>query len=68
MVLKKIIFGLLNKFIREKENYINAEAIVRDEEWEKLKKLVGKGYDWFVITTTNFKISNKLLKEIQRKY
>ncbi len=54
MVLKKITFWLLNKFIREKENNLNAEAIIRDEEWENLKNLVGKGFTWFIITPANY--------------
>ena len=54
MVLKKSLFRVLNKFIREKENYINAEAIVNEKEWEKLKKLVGKGFSWFIPTPTNY--------------
>ncbi len=54
MCLKNIFSKILHNLIREKGNLINANAIVRDEEWNKLKNLIGKGLSWFVITPTNY--------------
>ncbi len=52
--MKKIILKLINLFIREKKNLIHAEAIVREDEWERLKKKIGKGNIWFVLTPANY--------------
>lgn len=54
MGLKNIITIIINKFIKERENIIQAEKIVIDYEWEKLKKNIGKKYIWFVLTPANF--------------
>ena len=54
MVLKKILFTIISKFIKEKEKSIRAEAIVIDDEWNSLKKFIRKDHVWYVITPANF--------------
>lgn len=54
MDFKNIILKILDKFIKGKNKVIHAEALVRDDEWEELKKLIGKGYIWFIITPANY--------------
>jgi hypothetical protein len=54
MVLKKILFTIIRKFIKEKEKYIRAEAIVIDDEWNSLKKFFRKEHVWYVITPANY--------------
>lgn len=54
MVFVKFITYFSKIFIKEKENYINAEALVRDEEWNRLKTMIGKRLKWCVLTPTNY--------------
>jgi len=45
---------ILRKFMKEREKTIHAEALVREDLWQKLKKLIGKGYVWFIISPANY--------------
>ena len=54
MKLKNFYFRFLRKFLKEKEKTIHVEAFVRDDVWQILKNLIGKGYIWFVITPANY--------------
>ena len=54
MGIKKVIHWLINKVIRERKKIINAETIIIDSEWEKLKKLIGRDYEWYIITPANY--------------
>ena len=52
--LKEILFKIFRKFTKVKEKTIHAEALVRDDMWEKLQQFIGKGYIWFVVTPANY--------------
>ena len=54
MKIKNFYIRFLQKFIKVKEKTIHAEAFVREDLWNNLKKLVGKGYVWFVVTPANY--------------
>ncbi len=54
MNFKNSYIRLLQKFIKVREKTIHVEAIVRDDLWNKLKKLIGRGYVWFIITPANY--------------
>jgi len=54
MNLKNFYFRILRKFTKVKELTIHAEAIVREDLWKKIQKLIGKGFIWFVITPANY--------------
>lgn len=58
MNLKNLRIKILRKFQKEYEKTIHVEAIVREDLWQKLKMLIGKGYVWFVITPTNYDYCN----------
>ena len=49
-----LMIKILNKFIKEEEKNISAQAIVRDDVWKKYKSKIGKGFTWYVITPANF--------------
>ena len=52
--LRESIFKIFRKFAKVNEKTIHAEALVRDDMWKKLQKLIGKGYVWFVVTPANY--------------
>lgn len=54
MGFKNIFYKILNKFIKEKNNYIHAEVLIKDKEWKKLRSLIGKENTWFVTTPANY--------------
>ncbi|MEE9379173.1 MAG: hypothetical protein V3V33_14195 [Candidatus Lokiarchaeia archaeon] len=54
MGFKKRCFNFSKRFIREKDGVIRAESIVCNDEWNKYKKLIGKGYEWYIITPANY--------------
>ena len=54
MNLRNQYNSFLQRFIKIKKKSIHVEAIVKDEVWQNLKKLIGKGYTWFVITPANY--------------
>ena len=54
MNLKNFYFRILRKFTKVKELTIHAEAIVREDLWNTIQKLIGKGFIWFVITPANY--------------
>ena len=54
MNLNNLRIKILRKFRKEPEKTIHVEALVREDLWQKIKKLIGKGYIWFVITPTNY--------------
>ena len=53
-MLKEALYGILRKFTKVKEKTLHAEALVRDDMWEKLQNFIGKGYVWFVISPANY--------------
>lgn len=55
---------ILDLLIREKSYLINAENIVKTEEWEELKKKIGRGYEWYILTPVNFKY-NKVVSNLE---
>lgn len=54
MKIKNFYIRFLQKFIKVKEKTIHTEAFVRDDLWNNLKKLIGKGYVWYVVTPANY--------------
>jgi len=52
--LKEFLFKIFRKFTKITEKTIHVEALVRDDMWKRLQKLIGKGYVWFIITPTNY--------------
>ncbi|MGQ4876521.1 MAG: hypothetical protein ACP6IY_20850 [Promethearchaeia archaeon] len=52
--INRLIFGFIRNFIPIKEKTIHTEAFIRDDLWKILKKKLGHGYIWFVITPANF--------------
>jgi hypothetical protein len=53
-LINELIYRIFRKFSKLTEKTIHAEALVRDDMWERLKSLIGKGYIWFVITPANY--------------
>ncbi len=54
MNINNFYISFLQKFIKVREKTIHVEAFVRDDLWNNLKKLIGKGYVWFVVTPANY--------------
>ena len=54
MNLKNFYIRFLQKITKVSEKTIHTEAIVREDLWEKVKNLIGKGFIWFVITPANY--------------
>jgi len=54
MVLKKIFYKILDKFIKERGKYIITETIVNNNEWKKLKEEIKKKNTWFVLTPADY--------------
>ena len=54
MKLKNFYIRFLLRYMKEKEKTIHVEAFVRDDLWQNLKKLIGNGFIWFVITPANY--------------
>lgn len=58
MGFKSILNSILTRIISEKVNYLHAEALASQKEWEILKKEVRKGYTWFVPTPADYEYCN----------
>lgn len=54
MGFTKKLYNFSKRFISEKERIIHADRIVLDNDWKKYKKLIGKGYEWYIITPANY--------------
>ena len=54
MGFKNNLIKFSKRIIREKEGIIRAISIVRNDEWKKYKKFLGKGYEWYIITPANY--------------
>jgi hypothetical protein len=54
MNLKNLRIKIFRKFQKESEKTIHVEAIVREDLWQNVRDLIGRGYVWFVITPTNY--------------
>jgi len=54
MNLKSLRTKIFRKFQKEYEKTIHVEAIVREDLWQNVKKLIGKDYVWFIITPANY--------------
>ncbi|MHA1252422.1 MAG: hypothetical protein ACTSRP_20730 [Candidatus Helarchaeota archaeon] len=52
--VNRLLLGFIRNFVPIKEKTVHTEAFVRDELWKILKKKLGCGYVWFVITPANF--------------
>ncbi len=52
---RAILYLILGEFKNVCEKTIHVEALVRDDVWRVLKrKVIGKGYTWFIITPANY--------------
>ncbi len=52
---KSILFLILGELIKVKIKTIHAEILVHENIWKNLlKKAIGQGYTWFVITPANY--------------
>ena len=55
LFFKNIFYLILGEFRNTREKTIHAEALVREDLWKQLKKkVIGKGFTWFIITPTNY--------------